>query len=113
MLVRKGKDPDGAGRKGRDARSSPFCSLRRQGSFTGLSRESISLVANCKSVAVLPFDNISDSKENFCFSDGLTSEVIFQLSKVVDLRVISRQSVLRYRDVPIEHQKSLSQIGRD
>jgi tetratricopeptide (TPR) repeat protein len=39
--------------------------------------------------------------------------VIFQLSKVADLRVISRQSVLRYRDIPAEHQKSLSEIGRE
>jgi serine/threonine protein kinase/Tfp pilus assembly protein PilF len=70
-------------------------------------------VVNAKSVAVLPFDNFSDNKENANFSDGLTSEVIFQLSKVADLRVISRQSVLRYRDVPVEHQKSLSEIGRE
>jgi serine/threonine protein kinase/Tfp pilus assembly protein PilF len=68
---------------------------------------------NTKSVAVLPFENFSESKENSYFSDGLMSEVIFQLSKVADLRVISRQSVLRYRDVPAEHQKSLSEIGRE
>jgi serine/threonine protein kinase len=66
-----------------------------------------------KSVAVLPFENFSDSKENSYFSDGLTSEVIFQLSKVADLRVISRQSVLRYRDVPVERQKSISEIARE
>src|ERR1700748_456094 len=41
------------------------------------------------------------------------SEVIFQLSKVADLRVISRQSVLRYRDIPVEHRKSISEIGRE
>jgi serine/threonine protein kinase/Tfp pilus assembly protein PilF len=66
-----------------------------------------------KSVAVLPFENFSDSKENSYLSDGLTSEVIFQLSKVADLRVISRQSVLRYRDVPVERQKSIGEIGRE
>jgi serine/threonine protein kinase len=66
-----------------------------------------------KSVAVLPFENFSDSRENANFSDGLMSEVIFQLSKIADLRVISRQSVLRYRDVPTEHQKTLSEIGRE
>jgi TolB-like protein/Tfp pilus assembly protein PilF len=75
--------------------------------------KSISPAANPKSVAVLPFENFSDSKENSYFSDGLMSEVIFQLSKVADLRVISRQSVLRYRDIPTEHQKSLSEIGRE
>jgi TolB-like protein len=75
--------------------------------------KSASPAANSKSVAVLPFENFSDSKENSYFSDGLTSEVIFQLSKVADLRVISRQSVLRYRDIAAEHQKSLSEIGRE
>ncbi|MBV9106025.1 MAG: protein kinase [Verrucomicrobia bacterium] len=75
--------------------------------------KSVSPGAPSKSVAVLPFENFSESKENSYFSDGLMSEVIFQLSKVADLRVISRQSVLRYRDVPVEHQKSLSQIGRE
>jgi TolB-like protein len=75
--------------------------------------KSASPAANSKSVAVLPFENFSDSKENSYFSDGLTSEVIFQLAKVADLRVISRQSVLRYRDTPAEHQKSLSEIGRE
>ena len=75
--------------------------------------KSVSPAANTKSVAVLPFENFSDSKENASFSDGLTSEVIFQLSKVTDLRVIARQSVLRYRDVPVEHEKSLSEIGRE
>ena len=75
--------------------------------------KSISPAGNAKSVAVLPFENFSDSRENANFSDGLMSEVIFQLSKIADLRVISRQSVLRYRDVPAEHQKGLSEIGRE
>jgi hypothetical protein len=70
-------------------------------------------VVNAKSVAVLPFDNFGDSKENSYFSEGLASEVIFQLSKVADLRVISRQSVLRYQDVPIDYRKSQSEIGRE
>jgi serine/threonine protein kinase len=83
------------------------------GSLYWFFSKSISPAANPKSVAVLPFENFSDSKENSYFSDGLMSEVIFQLSKVADLRVISRQSVLRYRDIPAEHQKSLSEIGRE
>ena len=83
------------------------------GSFYWFFSKSISLATYPKSVAVLPFENFSDSKENSYFGDGLMSEVIFQLSKVADLRVISRQSVLRYRDIPAEHQKSLSEIGRE
>jgi len=59
-----------------------------------------------KSVAVLPFDNISSNPEQEYFSDGLTSEVIFQLSKISDLRVVSRDSVLRYEAVSNAARKS-------
>src|SRR6202008_191455 len=55
---------------------------------------------DAKSVAVLPFDNLDDDKQSEYFSDGLTTEVIFQLSKISDLRVISRNSILRYKSVP-------------
>jgi serine/threonine protein kinase/Tfp pilus assembly protein PilF len=65
---------------------------------------------DAKSVAVLPFDNLDDEKQNEYFSDGLTTEVIFQLSKIADLRVISRNSVLRYKTVP---STPLRQIGKE
>jgi TolB-like protein len=63
-----------------------------------------------KSIAVLPFDNLSDNKENEYFSDGLTSEVIYELSKLADLRVIARSSVLRYKDTHTVHRKPLNEI---
>jgi serine/threonine protein kinase/Tfp pilus assembly protein PilF len=66
-----------------------------------------------KSVAVLPFDNLSDSKQNEYFSDGLTSEVIYQLSKVADLRVIARSSILRYKDITGAHRRPLNEIGAE
>ena len=44
---------------------------------------------------------------------GLTTEVIFQLSKIADMRVISRDSVLRYNTVLNEGRKTLFQIGQD
>jgi eukaryotic-like serine/threonine-protein kinase len=66
--------------------------------------------AAAKSIAVLPFDNLSDNKENGYFSDGLTSEVIYELSKLADLRVIARSSILRYKDAPTAHRKPLNQI---
>jgi serine/threonine protein kinase/tetratricopeptide (TPR) repeat protein len=66
-----------------------------------------------KSIAVLPFDNLSDNKENEYFSDGLTSEVIYELSKVADLRVIARSSILRYKDAPTAHRKPLNEIGAE
>ncbi len=69
--------------------------------------------ATAKSIAVLPFDNLSDNKENEYFSDGLTSEVIYELSKLADLRVISRSSILRYKDAPTAHRKPLNEIGAE
>lgn len=69
--------------------------------------------AAAKSVAVLPFDNVSDSKENAYFSEGLTSEVIYELSKVGDLVVIARSSVLQYADTAAVHRKPLPQIGAE
>jgi serine/threonine protein kinase/Tfp pilus assembly protein PilF len=70
-------------------------------------------LAIVRSIAVLPFDNLSDSKENEYFSDGLTSEVIYQLSKVADLRVIARSSILRYKDVTGAHRSPLNEIGAE
>ena len=66
-----------------------------------------------KSVAVLPFDNLSENKSSDYFADGLTSEVIYQLSKVGDLQVTARSSILRYKDVPDAHRKSLKEIGTE
>ena len=67
---------------------------------------------DAKSVAVLPFDNVGDDKQKEYFGDGLTTEVIFQLSKISDLRVISRSSVLRYRAGPERRSKKRCvQIG--
>jgi TolB-like protein len=69
--------------------------------------------ASEKSIAVLPFDNVSDNKENEYFSDGLTSEVIYELSKVADLLVIARSSVLQYKEASAVHRKTLNQIGAE
>jgi TolB-like protein/class 3 adenylate cyclase/Tfp pilus assembly protein PilF len=50
-----------------------------------------------KSIAVLPFENLSDEKENAYFADGVQDEILTGLSKVADLKVISRTSVLQYK----------------
>src|SRR5438876_5772688 len=51
-----------------------------------------------KSVAVLPFQNLSDDPQNAYFADGIQDDVLTSLSKIGDLRVISRTSVMQYRD---------------
>jgi TolB-like protein/Flp pilus assembly protein TadD len=50
-----------------------------------------------KSIAVLPFENLSDDKENAYFADGIQDDVLTNLSKIGDLKVISRTSVMGYR----------------
>ena len=50
-----------------------------------------------KSIAVLPFENLSDDRENAYFADGVQDDVLTNLSKIGDLKVISRTSVMQYR----------------
>src|SRR5213595_1725756 len=50
-----------------------------------------------KSIAVLPFQNLSAEKENAYFADGIQDDVLTNLSKIGDLKVISRTSVMPYR----------------
>ena len=51
-----------------------------------------------KSIAVLPFQNLSAEKENAYFADGMQDDILTNLSKIGDLKVISRTSVMSYRD---------------
>jgi TolB-like protein len=60
-----------------------------------------------KSIAVLPFANMSADPDNEYFSDGITDDIILHLSKVAELEVISRTSVMRYKDTDL----SARQIG--
>src|SRR2546429_8045488 len=50
-----------------------------------------------KSIAVLPFQSLSDEKENAYFADGMQDDILTNLSKIGDLKVISRTSVMPYR----------------
>ena len=59
------------------------------------------------SIAVIPFRNLSTDPENACFADGITEDVIANLSKIRALKVISRTSVMHFR----ERQPTLKEIG--
>src|SRR5215472_7193279 len=50
-----------------------------------------------KSIAVLPFQNLSDEKDNAYFADGMQDDILTNLSKISDLKVISHMSVMSYR----------------
>jgi len=61
------------------------------------------------SIAVLPFSNMSSDMEQEYFSDGLTEDIITQLSKIKALKVVSRTSVMQYKKNP----KSIKEIGKE
>jgi TolB-like protein/class 3 adenylate cyclase/Tfp pilus assembly protein PilF len=56
------------------------------------------LAAPEKSIAVLPFENLSEEKENAFFADGVQDEILTDLAKIADLKVISRTSVIQYKN---------------
>ena len=60
-------------------------------------------------VAVLPFENMSPDSANEYFSDGITHDTSYQLSKIEQLAVISRTSVMRYKN----SNKSIREIGEE
>src|SRR4051812_17473612 len=61
-----------------------------------------------KSIAVLPFDSFSADKENAYFADGIQDDILTNLSKIGDLKVISRTSVMPYRG----KEKNVKEIGK-
>jgi TolB-like protein/Flp pilus assembly protein TadD len=62
-----------------------------------------------KSIAILPFENFSNKPENAYFADGIQDDILTNLSKISDLKVISRTSVMAYRGKP----KAVRQIGKE
>lgn len=73
------------------------------------SLKATSATTSSKSIAVLPLENISPDKENEYFSDGLTEEIIMNLSKIKNLKVISRTSAMHYKGT----KKPLKQIAKE
>jgi TolB-like protein/class 3 adenylate cyclase len=61
-----------------------------------------------KSIAVMPFENRSEDKANAYFADGIQDEILTRLSKIADLKVISRTSTQHYKSAP----ENLAEIGR-
>jgi TolB-like protein/Tfp pilus assembly protein PilF len=61
-----------------------------------------------KSIAVLPFENLSEDKSNGYFAEGIQDEILTRLSKIADLKVISRTSTQKYKSAP----DNLREVGR-
>jgi TolB-like protein/class 3 adenylate cyclase/Tfp pilus assembly protein PilF len=76
-----------------DDKRSEVGQLRAGESANGVSSQPVS----SKSVAVLPFDNLSRDPDNAFFADGVQDEILTNLAKIADLKVISRTSVMQYK----------------
>src|SRR6266567_3519834 len=68
-------------------------------------------LANEKSIALLPFENLSADKSNAYFADGIQDEILTRLSKIADLKVISRTSTQRYKKKSQKLSEIANQLG--
>ena len=86
-----------------------FSILLRRGVLTA--PDNPSALVSEKSIAVLPFQNLSSDKENAYFTDGIQDEVLTRLSKIADLKVISRTSTRHYESAPENVPESQSSLA--
>jgi len=71
----------------------------------------LSAIITNKSIAVLPFDNLSDDKSNAYFTEGVQDEILTRLAKVSDLKVIARTSTQRFKSAPENLPDIARQLG--
>jgi TolB-like protein/class 3 adenylate cyclase/Tfp pilus assembly protein PilF len=87
-------------------------SPRRRQSQTELHPNSVLAVpVTEKSIAVLPFENLSRDPDNAYFADGIQDEILTRLAKVADLKVISRTSTQRFKSAPSDLREIAKQLG--
>src|SRR5438477_1237360 len=81
--------------------------------FIFLLRKQTRAVVNIaeKSIAVLPFENLSEDKANAYFAEGIQDEILTRLSKIADLKVISRTSTQHYKSAPENLPEIAKQLG--
>ena len=61
-----------------------------------------------KSIAVLPFENLSTDPQNAFFADGVQDEILTDLAKIADLKVISRTSVMQYKTNSVRNLRDIA-----
>ena len=84
---------------------------RRTSTMVAGSAKSGATAVSDKSIAVLPFENLSSDKENAYFTDGIQDEILTRLSKIADLKVISRTSTQHYKSAPENLPEIAKQLG--
>src|SRR5438128_2405499 len=91
-----------------------LCVLALAGSYFGVLKRQAKPVSPAsvipeKSIAVLPFENLSANQENAFFADGVQDEILTDLAKVADLKVISRTSVMQYKNAATRNLRTIAQ----
>jgi TolB-like protein/Flp pilus assembly protein TadD len=81
------------------------------GRYTATSKQSVSAELPDKSIAVLPFENLSRDPDNAYFAEGMQDEILARLSKIADLKVISRTSTQKYKSAPDNLREIAKQLG--
>ncbi|HCP90493.1 MAG TPA: hypothetical protein DIT76_00365 [Spartobacteria bacterium] len=81
--------------------------FRFVGKNTALEQRATSILL--KSIAVLPFENLSANQENAFFADGVQNEILTDLAKIADLKVISRTSVMQYKNATARNVREIAQ----
>jgi TolB-like protein/Tfp pilus assembly protein PilF len=81
------------------------------GRYTATNKQSGLTELPAKSIAVLPFENLSGNPENAYFTDGIQEEILMRLAKIADLKVVSRTSTVRYKRSPGSLREIATQLG--
>jgi TolB-like protein/Tfp pilus assembly protein PilF len=79
--------------------------------YTASRKQTESAELPTKSIAVLPFENLSEEKGNAYFADGIQDEILARLSNIADLKVISRTSTQKYKSAPDNLREIAKQLG--
>src|SRR6266404_1227692 len=74
-------------------------------------QNSLSNKLPAKSIAVLPFESLSEDKSNAYFADGIQDEILTRLARVADLKVISRTSTQKYKSAPSDLREIAQRLG--
>ncbi len=86
-----------------------FAAARSADSKTAIVPNESTSVISAKSIAVLPFQNLSEEKQNEYFTDGVQDEILTDLAKIAELKVISRTSVLPYKSGVARNLREIAQ----
>src|SRR5881394_2700 len=88
-----------------------FRFLHSQQGIEAAKQPPLAVAIESKSIAVLPFENLSEQKANAYFADGMQDEILINLARIADLKAISRTSTQHYKSTPQNVREIAKQLG--